>query len=94
MTASRGKFHSYISMTLDYMFKGQVMIYMFEFLLEIVGAFNKADPTTKGTKNNTAPENLWKVNENCENLGCVKADRFHHILVKSLYTKKRARSNT
>jgi hypothetical protein len=42
MTVSRGKIHKYIGMTLDYTVPGQVKITMFDYVDEILTAFDKA----------------------------------------------------
>jgi hypothetical protein len=41
MTTGRGKIHKYIGMTLDYTVRGQVKITMFDYVDEILTAFNK-----------------------------------------------------
>ncbi len=41
---------------------------MFEFLSEIVVAFEVADPDARGTKPSAAPEKLFKVDEDCMKL--------------------------
>jgi hypothetical protein len=42
MTVSRGKIHKYIGMTLDYTVRGHVKITMFNYVDEILTAFDKA----------------------------------------------------
>jgi hypothetical protein len=44
MTVSRGRIHKYLGMTLDYIVKGHVRILMFDYLDEILSAFDNADP--------------------------------------------------
>ena len=68
MTVSRGKVHKYLGMTLDYSIRGQVMITMIDYVDEILNAFNKADPKAGGTKSSAAPDNLFKIDEDCEKL--------------------------
>jgi hypothetical protein len=41
---SRGKIHKYIGMTLDFTVCGQVNISMFDYVDEIIAAFDKAEP--------------------------------------------------
>jgi hypothetical protein len=94
MTVSRGKVHKYLGMTLDYTVRGQVKITMFEFLKEIVIAFEKAEPKGAGTKSSAAPDNLFTVNEDCEKLPPDKAVAFHNLVAKTLYATKRARPDT
>jgi hypothetical protein len=42
MIVSRGKIHTYLDMTLDYTARGQVKIAMFDYVDEILNAFDKA----------------------------------------------------
>jgi len=94
MTISRGKVHKYLGMTLDYRTSGQVKITMYDYVDEIIAAFDKADPKGGGTKTSAAPDNLFKVDEDCEKLTPVKAKEFHNIVAKTLYATKRARPDT
>ena len=94
MTVSRGKVHKYLGMTLDYTVRGQVQITMFDYVNEILAAFDKAEPEGAGTKTSAAPENLFKVNEDCVKLQPSKAVEFHNLVAKTLYATKRARPDT
>ena len=49
MTVSRGRVHKYLRMTLDYTIHGQVNILMFDYVNEIIDAFEKAEPKGDGT---------------------------------------------
>jgi hypothetical protein len=79
MPVSRGKIHKYLSMNLDYTPRGQVKITMFDCVDEILTAFDKAEPKGGGTKTSAAPDSLFKVDENCENLNQDKAVEFHNL---------------
>ena len=92
MTVSRGKVHKYLGMTLDYTVRGQVKISMFDYVDEILTAFNKADPKRGGIKMSTTPENLFKIDEDCEKLKPAKAIEFHNLVAKTLFATKRARA--
>jgi hypothetical protein len=94
MTVSRGKIHKYLGMTLDYTVRGQVKITMFDYVDEILNAFDKAEPKGGGTKTSAAPDSLFKVDENCEKLKQDKAVEFHNLVAKTLYSTKRARPDT
>jgi hypothetical protein len=94
MTVSRGKIHKYIGMTLDYTVCGQVNITMFDYIDDILAAFDKAEPKGGGTKSSAAPENLFKVDESCEKLNQDKAVEFQNLVVNTLYATKRARPDT
>jgi hypothetical protein len=94
MMVSRGKIHKYLSMTLDYTVRGQVKITMFDYVDEILTAFDKAEPKGGGTKSSVAPNSIFKVDESCENLKQDKAVEFHNLVTKTLYANKRARPDT
>ena len=94
MTVSRGKIHTYLGMTLDFTVKGEVKISMLDYVEEILTAFDKAEPNGAGTKTSAAPDNLFKVNEDCEKLKTNKAVEFHNLVAKTLYATKRARPDT
>jgi hypothetical protein len=94
MAMSRGKIHKYLGMTLDYTIRGQVKITMFDYVNEIITAFNKAEPKGGGTKTSSAPVSLFKVDENCENLKQDKAVEFHNLVAKTLHSTKRVRPDT
>jgi hypothetical protein len=94
MTVSRGKIHTYLSMTLEYNDRCQVKITMFDYVDEILTAFDKAEPKDGGTKTSAAPDRIFKVDENCEKLKQDKAVEFHNLVAKTLYSTKRARPDT
>lgn len=91
MTVSRGKTHKYLGMDLDYTVRGQVTISMFDYVDEILTAFDKAEPKGAGTKSSAMPDNLFTVDEDCEKLPQGKAAEFHNLVAKTLYATKRAR---
>ncbi len=94
LTVSRGKVHNYLGMTIDYTTPGQVKISMFNYVAEILTAFDKADPNGGGTKATSAPANLFKIDEDCEKLTTKRATEFHNLVAKTLYATKRARPDT
>jgi hypothetical protein len=94
MTVSRGKIHKYLGMTLDYTVRGHVRISMFDYVDEILPAFDTADPEGGGTKTSAAPQDLFKVDEDCAKLGPRKAVAFHNLVAKTLVATKRARPDT
>jgi hypothetical protein len=81
-------------MTLDYTLPGRVKITMFEFLEEVIVAFDNADPKGGGTKTSAVPSDLFKIDEDCHKLSPKKSKEFHNIVVKMLYATKRARPDT
>ena len=88
MVVSRGKIHKYLGMTLDYTIRGQVKITMFNYVDEILTAFEKAEPKGGGTKTSAASENLFRVDKDCEKLEPSKAVEFHNLVAKTLYATK------
>jgi hypothetical protein len=75
-------------MTLDYTVYGQMNILMYDYIDKIINAFDKAEPKGGGTKSSTAPDDLFKVNEDCKKLPPEKAIEFHNLVTKTLYATK------
>jgi hypothetical protein len=94
MTVIRGKVQKYLGMILDYTVCGQVKITMFDYVNEILVAFNKAEPKGGGTKSSASADSIFKVDEECEKLEQDKAVGFHNLVVKTLYSTKRERPDT
>jgi len=94
MKVSRGKVHKFLGMTLDFTKPGEVVVTMFDYIEELLDAFNKAEPKMKGTKSSAAPNDLFKVDEDCEKLKSNEAVIFHNLTAKTLYATKRARPDT
>ena len=94
MAVSRGKVHTYLGMALDYTTRGQVKVTMLDHIEDLIVAFEKAEPKGGGTKTSAAPENLFKIDEDCEKLAPKKKEVFHHLVAKTLYVTKRARPDT
>jgi hypothetical protein len=92
--ASRGKIHKYLGLTLDYTVRGQVKITMFNYVDDILTAFDKAEPKGGGTNTRASPERLFKVDESCEKIKQDKAVEFHNLVSKTLYSTKRAIPDT
>ena len=83
MMVSRGKVHTYLGMTLDYSMRGQVIVTMYDYIQEILEAFDKAEPKGMGTKSSAAPNNLFKVNKDSKKLSTNKAVEFHNLVAKT-----------
>jgi hypothetical protein len=94
MTVTQGKIHIYLGMKLDYSIPCRVQISQFEYIQEIITAFDKADPEGGGTKTSAAPSNLFRIDEDCEKLLTVRAKEFHNIVAKTLYATKCSRPDT
>jgi hypothetical protein len=93
MMVSRGKIHKYLVMTLDNTVHGQVKITVFDYIDEILTAFDKAEPKGCGTKSSAAPESLFKVYESCVKLDQDKDVEFHNLVGNTLRATKRARTD-
>jgi hypothetical protein len=66
----------------------------FDYVDDILTAFDKAEPKGGGTKTSTAPDSLFKVDESLVKLAQNKAVEFHNLVAKTLYAIKRARPHT
>jgi hypothetical protein len=73
MTVSRSRVHKYLGMALDYTICVQVNISIFNYIDEIIDAFDKAEPKGGGTKSSATPDDLFKVDKDCEKLPPEKA---------------------
>jgi hypothetical protein len=81
-------------MTLDYTVRGQVKITMFDYVDNILNAFDKAEPKGGGTNTSTSPDSLLNVDESCAKLAQNKAVEFHNLVAKTVYATKPARLDT
>jgi hypothetical protein len=84
MAVSSSRIHKYLRMTLDYTICSPVKcnILMFNYIDEIIDAFDKAEPKGGGTKSSAALDDLFSGNEDCEKLWPVKAVAFHNLVAK------------
>ena len=67
---------------------------MIEYTDEIIVAFNKAEPRGHGINTRAPSEDLYNVDENCENISSNKSKMIHNIVSKILPTTKWARPYT
>ena len=89
MTIHRGKVHKYLGMTLDYTEGCTVKVSMIYCIGSIIAAFNKEKQIGSEIKTRVAPEDLYKVDEDCDNLNPDKDKMFHNLVSKTLYTTNR-----
>jgi hypothetical protein len=61
---------------------------MFNYINKIINVFDKAESNGCGTKSSAAPDNLLKVEVDCEKLQPEKAVEFHNLVAKTLYATK------
>ncbi len=107
MQVHRGKVHTYVGMTLNYEYLGEVRISMFKYVEEVIEAFKQAKlkfndgfmevRAKKRTRSSgqltAAPKNLFVVKEECKKLEDSDRESFHSIVQKTLYVAKRAQPN-
>ena len=67
---------------------------MIDFLDKVLLSFYKAEPKGGVTKTSAAPENLFKVDKDCEKLPQSKTVQFHNPVANNVYATKRARPDT
>ena len=89
MPVRRGKVKKYLGMTLDCTVSGIYITSMLEYIDEILATFYTMDPINIGIKSSAAPENLFKVDEDCEKLSLDKAKGLHNLVVITIYTTNR-----
>ena len=61
---------------------------MFENIKSILENFEKIDTKEKGTKNITAPANLFTVQEDCNNIDKEYSEQFHSIVAQVMFATK------
>ena len=88
MAVSRRNVHMYLGMTLGYKICGRVKIAMFDYIEEIITAFEKAEPGKSGTKYITSPVILFVVDEDCKNLNLRKVLALHNLVANNIYATK------
>ena len=94
MTVHQGRVQNYLRMTLNYNEGGNFKVSMIDYIDEIIVAFYKADPRGCGINTSAAPEDLYKVDEDCDNISPDKVHMFHNIVANTLYTTNQARPDT
>ena len=81
-------------MTLDYTEVGPIKVRIIDYIDEIIDESDKAQTRGRGIKTSAAPEDLYKVDEDCENLSPDKANIFHNLVAKTLYITNQASTDT
>ena len=67
---------------------------MFDYIEEIITAFNNSAPVKSGTKSIPSPVNLFLVDKYCKKLKQSKVVTLHNIVAKTLYVTKLAQPDT
>ena len=94
MTVHRGKIHNYLGVILDYTEGGTVKVSMIDYINEIIAALDKLYPIGLWVKTRAAPEDLYKVDEDCDKLSPDKAKMFHNLVAKTHYNNNRTTPDT
>ena len=94
MNVRQGKIHNYLGIIFEYTEGVTIKVGMIDYIDEIVAAFDKPEPRECGIKTSMASEYLYKVDEYCEKLSTDKANMFHDLVSKTLYTTKRVSPDT
>jgi hypothetical protein len=87
--ATKGKFHEYLGMTLDYTKKGKVRVGMSQYVQNMIDAF----PENIGSSTVDVPwsKSLFKANHKSKKLDDERKSIFHTITAKGIFLDKRAR---
>jgi hypothetical protein len=102
MKVHRGKTHKYLGMSLDFSHPNQCRVTMFDYIYEIVVAYDKAlKDLSDGfnavikkknvARTSLAPDDLFIIDEDAEKLSKEGATAFHNLVAKTLYVSKCAR---
>ena len=87
ITATRGKIHAYLGMTLDYSDPGKVKVDMRDYVKAMIEEFPKK---LAGTTPDPANDQLYKISLG-QRLDPLKSEAFHTFVAKALFLTKRAR---
>ena len=87
VSATRGKKHTYLGMTLDYTTPGEVKVDMIDYVEKMLEEFPM---NLKGKVSSAANENLFRVDVG-KRLDSLKGEVYHTFVAKSLFLTKRAR---
>ena len=88
LTASYGRIHEYLGMTIDWSTEGVVVFTMYDYLENIL---DEAPAEFDGEDVTPAISELFTVNLTHQKLDTPTADLFHRIVAMFLYVAKRAR---
>ena len=88
LTASYGKIHEYLGMTIDRTTEGMVVFTMYDYLADIL---DETPTQFDGEDVTPAVSELFTVNSTHRKLDTSTAFLFHRIVAKFLYVAKRAR---
>ena len=89
LTVKRGRTHKYLGMLLDYSVKGQVKIYMQDYIATILKDLPKSFDGKSVTPSNSYY--LFEVNKECRKLNQIDSNQFHHVVAQLLFLCKCAR---
>ena len=67
----------------DYTEGEPIKVRMIDYIDEIIAAFDKEEPIGSGINTRATPEDLYKVDEDCEKLSTDKDTMFHNLVAKT-----------
>ena len=88
ITVTRGKFHDYLRMKLEYINQGKVAVDMTEYLQKVL-----EDLTDEFKRPAVTPAaaHLFTVNDKCVKLDKSQAEHFRHVVAQLIFLSKRGR---
>lgn len=89
VSVRRGRKHDYLGMKVNFSQKGKMRVTMFNYITEIL---NEALEAFTGTASTPVSKHLFDTDDNASKLEEKKATAFHHIVAKSLFLAKGART--
>ena len=82
MTVHRGKKHDYLGMTLDFLKDGAFVVYMEDYLKEMLKDLPEG---MNGTPTTPTTDHLFKVRYNAPKLRKERAKLFHRVVAQMLF---------
>ena len=87
LTITCGKVHHYLRITIDFLTKGQVRFYMYDYIDCII---NKTPvELLKGPSYTAAANHLFNVDPNAEKFDAGSSIIYHHLVAQLLYLGKK-----
>jgi hypothetical protein len=90
VTTTRGKYHDYLAMKLDYSTPGVLTVDMIEYIESMITEFPYE---LKGSVHVPWSDKLFKVDNTQKNLETKRRETFHSFVMKSMFLCKRGRSD-
>ena len=87
ITATRGKIHKYLGMTIDFSDMNKVMFTIYNYIYKLI---NELPNNMKGMSATPASTNVFDINDKSPKLDKGQKELFHHLVAKSLFLSKQA----